>query len=621
MTLAQMRAANYTAKLAIEDFGIPDIEQHRNNYTGNSKKPNWLWCTYTKGFVKVDKFSDAQKLTIFKDRYCMDYSNSVQRAKRQPSVDLLESETLRMAKIMKVVLTRGGELIEGKKSHPWPSHFCAWQYTGKHTEKHGKQVTPCGGNVRYDADDLHDSGHAKYYTLEDECVTGGQLNLKIVSSVDGSTHMVPCGEVYALINTYEEYEVANTVGDEGDEVEEVGQPGAAGPSGLTAGKPKSSRELQQLKRPSSVPAAAKPRGKKARKKESKKKYSFGDDEADALITEHVIDHLVTYDASQLIPYDPSLQRDPGNKTLKTRSEGDPVTGDGDFGTDLVWFTSLDDGIPSEDRKAAAAADIKQIDDMLAKVESKDEAYFWDMIQEDDRFDDLVFEPRTYAILKRRLTRTKLRVEKIANGKPGFARLSRSAFRSAGGNKLIIDGTEKTCQPDALIAVARYLKPDFQIVQKDVYNALLTASGEPNEFAFVVCYAREKLGLRVDEMTTGAHTLTRMPGGTAFQVMQLPADYTVAYILIVHAKVGVGEMSTTEKHCIAYLPAVYVSSKPTCRGALVDNDTRINVLMVDDNDRTIDGARKLFDSLFPTAVEVRIRGVYRFALPPDMPEAE
>lgn len=616
MSFAQMRAANYSATVAIENFGISDIEQHRNNYN-NSKKANWLWCSYTKGFVKFDNFSDAQKLAIFNDRYCMTYSNAVQRAKRQPSVDLLESETLRMAKILKVTLTRDGKPIDGKKSHPWPTHYRTWQYAGKRTEKQGKQVTPLGGNVGYDGDD------ANYYTLELESFTGDQHVFKIVSNADQSIHTVPCGEVYACINTYDEYlrsldEVATVAGDEDEEVEEVGEPGA-GPSRLVKpGKSKSSRELNQLKRPSTVAPSAKARGKKARKKESKKKYFFGDDEADALITMHVIDHLTGYDDTHV---EASLKRDPGNKTLKTWQEGDPKTGDGDFATDLVWFTSLDDGNPSDDRKAAAVNDLKQIDEMLAKVASKDESYIKDLILEDDRFEDLVFEPRTYAILKRRLTRTKTRVQKIANGKPGFARLSRSAFRTAGGNALIIDGTEKTCQPDALIAVARYLKPDFQIVQKDVYAALLTASGEPNEFAFVVCYAREELGLRVDEMTTGEHTLTRMPGGTAFQVMQFPAEYNVAYILIVHAKVGDGDSSTIEKHCIAYLPAVYVSSKPTCRGALVDNDTRINVLMVDDTDRTIDGARSLFDSLFPTAVEVRIRGVYRFVLPPDTPVAE
>ena len=41
MSFAQMRAANFTAKVAIENFRISDIEQHRNNYN-NSKKPIWL---------------------------------------------------------------------------------------------------------------------------------------------------------------------------------------------------------------------------------------------------------------------------------------------------------------------------------------------------------------------------------------------------------------------------------------------------------------------------------------------------------------------------------------------------------------------------------------------------
>ena len=53
-------------------------------------------------------------------------------------------------------------------------------------------------------------------------------------------------------------------------------------------------------------------------------------------------------------------RDPGNRTLKTWSEGRLDTGDGDFGSDLVWLTALDDGEPSADRKAAAAADLERI---------------------------------------------------------------------------------------------------------------------------------------------------------------------------------------------------------------------------------------------------------------------
>ena len=72
MPFAQMRSANYTAKVPIETFLIPDIEQHRNNHT-KGNKPDWLWCSYTKGFVRFDNFSASQKLAIFNDRYCMHY--------------------------------------------------------------------------------------------------------------------------------------------------------------------------------------------------------------------------------------------------------------------------------------------------------------------------------------------------------------------------------------------------------------------------------------------------------------------------------------------------------------------------------------------------------------------
>ena len=73
-----------------------------------------------------------------------------------------------MAKILKVTLTRGNEPIGDKKKdrHPWPTNYCQWQYTGKHTDKQGKQVTPFGGNIRYDKDDDN------YYTLQEEDSSG-----------------------------------------------------------------------------------------------------------------------------------------------------------------------------------------------------------------------------------------------------------------------------------------------------------------------------------------------------------------------------------------------------------------------------------------------------------------
>ena len=36
------------------------------------------------------------------------------------------------------------------------------------------------------------------------------------------------------------------------------------------------------------------------------------------------------------------------------------------------------------------------------------------------------------------------------------------------------------------------------------------------------------------------------------------------------------------------------------GAIIDNDPRVSVRMLDDKDRTVDGARKVFDDLFWTA---------------------
>ena len=65
----------------------------------------------------------------------------------------------------------------------------------------------------------------------------------------------------------------------------------------------------------------------------------------------------------------------------------------------------------------------------------------------------------------------------------------------------------------------------------------------------------------------------------------------------------------ERHCVSLLTDLEFDAYPGYRGAIVDNDKRIGVRMLDDTDRTIIGSRKLFDSLFPFAKEVRITSVW------------
>ena len=49
--------------------------------------------------------------------------------------------------------------------------------------------------------------------------------------------------------------------------------------------------------------------------------------------------------------------------------------------------------------------------------------------------------------------------------------------------------------------------------------------------------------------------------------------------------------------------------PNHRGAIVDNDSRVGVRILEESDRTTEGARKFLDNLFWTAKEVRITSIW------------
>ena len=129
-------------------------------------------------------------------------------------------------------------------------------------------------------------------------------------------------------------------------------------------------------------------------------------------------------------------------------------------------------------------------------------------------------------------------------------------------------------------------------------------------------------------------LGRMPGGTAFQTMQLTSG---SYIIVLKATLddGSGEMHmpfmcvcmpidmcwtrewcvcvvlacTEERHCVAFLSDLTMPTHPGFKGAIVDNDKRVSVRLLQPEDRTLEGSRKVFDQLFWTASEVRITSVW------------
>ena len=80
---------------------------------------------------------------------------------------------------------------------------------------------------------------------------------------------------------------------------------------------------------------------------------------------------------------------------------------------------------------------------------------------------------------------------IAEGKAGYAKLSRGEFAKADNIDHIINGTEVTCLQDSLIVAARYA--GARVRQAEVYTDLvLPLDGEELDLPTFVCYAREKV---------------------------------------------------------------------------------------------------------------------------------
>ena len=69
--------------------------------------------------------------------------------------------------------------------------------------------------------------------------------------------------------------------------------------------------------------------------------------------------------------------------------------------------------------------------------------------------------------------------------------------------------------------------------------------------------------------------------------------------------------SVERHALSYLADFEIPTHPGHMGALVDNDVRVGVRMLETSDRsTVDAARNVFSKLFWTAERVRITSVWR-----------
>ena len=86
------------------------------------------------------------------------------------------------------------------------------------------------------------------------------------------------------------------------------------------------------------------------------------------------------------------------------------------------------------------------------------------------------------------------------------------------------------------------------------------------------------------LTVGASSLTRLPGGLSYNVMQLRNG---TYMIVLNAYVIDRDTKekSVERHCVTMLSEMSLPAYPNYVGALIDNDKRIGVRMLQEQDRT------------------------------------
>jgi len=257
-------------------------------------------------------------------------------------------------------------------------------------------------------------------------------------------------------------------------------------------------------------------------------------------------------------------------------------------TDIDWQTALGEVEADDGRKAAAQEDLRFLEENtlpeIAVITDKG-------VRKQKQKYVRKIQGRLFAIVK---------------GKVGFADLSRKFFREQGGGDFIVDGTRKTCMQDTVAVVARWM--DVNVSNAQVMVDLSAPDGEELEIYKAINYMREKLHLSVQCLTIGPNSLSRQSGGAAAALLRSDID-TAIVTLIVELTDG-----NEERHTVALLNGLQLPTHPEYRGAIVDNDSRVGVRLLDENDRTTEGARKIFDNLFWTAKSVRITSVWEVKAP-------
>ena len=203
---------------------------------------------------------------------------------------------------------------------------------------------------------------------------------------------------------------------------------------------------------------------------------------------------------------------------------------------------------------------------------------------------------------------------------GYADWARSDVLKALGRDAIVNGNDRTCGQDALIAIAARL--DIHTSSRSVRAATLPVVGDTKVGA-IKLYAIEELGIQMlslkDHSVLGGYSIFEAPGGPAHNLLLLlHGQYWVELVLTMPASKGVPAKTVPAKTVPAITDRHVVAFDADFRdgdvyGLIIDNAGPAKRL--DASDRAWPGkptpppARRVFESLFPGAAKVTVANAW------------
>jgi len=176
-------------------------------------------------------------------------------------------------------------------------------------------------------------------------------------------------------------------------------------------------------------------------------------------------------------------------------------------------------------------------------------------------------------------------QKLLTAEGGFVDKGRMIFRGEGGT--LATGNKRSCLPDALFVLLSGL--GHQVELEDVRSIIPVAGN--TLFSDADALVRG-FGLSLDRVTKDFMG----PGGLAYQLLQKVAGSFVVQLRVTYGK----EDREPDMHCVAY----------DCL-TIKDNHKYTKVKILEESDRTVQGARAVFDSLLP-GLQVRVTNIYELS---------